>query len=205
MNELSLVSSAGATDHGADRADPRLPEVAPVATEVAAGCGLSGTGVRKGSRVAGVVCIALLSSLALAFLAIWAWIEFGSISAALAYARGARLLPDAFAKSFGTLETGEERRVVFSVSNRCGRQINILGARTSCTCISAEALPLVVPPGYSRPLQLTVRSASRLGTVNEKVLFYTDYPRQLRLVLSVTGRVIPPGSRTGARRRQVSL
>ena len=158
------------------------------------GQGVPATGGRRmAQRLRGLVWIALLSSLVLASLAVWARVSFGSLGAALAFARGARLLPDEFSKSFGTLEAGEEKTLVFNVSNWCNQPIKILGAHTSCTCISAEARSLVIPPGADRPLQVTVRSASRLGAVSESVLFYTDYPRQLRLVLSVRGRVVRPG------------
>ncbi|MBX6314539.1 MAG: DUF1573 domain-containing protein [Isosphaeraceae bacterium] len=120
----------------------------------------------------------------------WAYLRFGSITAALAYVRGDRLIADRYTPSFGRLEPGQSRDLVLHVTNLAARPITILGARTSCTCAAADGLPVTIQPGVKQPLKIRVWGKPKSGAVVEKLHFYTDDPAQPELIIQVVGKVI---------------
>jgi hypothetical protein len=125
----------------------------------------------------------------------FAFYSFGSVDSALAYVRGDRLMADARSRSFGEVEKGQHASVVFELANTSDREINVLGARTGCTCLFAEGLPLPVPPRSRRSIRIAVRTDGRAvarsvdGRIREAVGLYTDFPGQPEVELHVLGRV----------------
>ena len=133
---------------------------------------------------AGVLCLVAL-----------ALYSFGSIGSALSHLRGDRLIADARSRSFGEVERGQRAGVVFELANTSDREINVIGAKTGCTCLSAEGLPLPVPPRSRRSIRIAVRTDGRTvvrlvgGRIRESVHLYTDFPGQPEVELQVLGRV----------------
>lgn len=119
------------------------------------------------------------------------WTLFGSPAGALAYFRGDRLIPDHLEGSFGELGQGQRAVVKFGLTNASGKEIRVLGAKTECTCIFADELPLSVPPGRKRTINVAVRTESREGSVRESIRLFTDCPRQPELQLLIVGHVSP--------------
>jgi hypothetical protein len=119
--------------------------------------------------------------------AAWGVARFGSLNQALAYASGQRLLVDRAAKSF-TLGPGEGvGRVEFVLSNHFDRPIRVLGVRTSCTCTVAGDVPMTIPAGGRRPLEVVVKVQPEARAVDESVVVLTDAPGRRGLALRVTG------------------
>jgi hypothetical protein len=117
---------------------------------------------------------------------------FGSLGSALAYAKGDRLIPDRRVGTFGTVERGRSPVVAFDLTNTSRQRITILGAKTLCTCVLVEDLPLTVPPMTRRSISVAVDTKARNGPVQEPVYLFTDFPSQAKLELAVRGRVLIP-------------
>ena len=129
---------------------------------------------------------------AIAVFLAWAWIGFGSISPALSYLSGERLLIDAHRRSFGPLPVGENRTVEFMLDNRTRHSIKVLGCNSPCTCVMAENLPMILDPDARHSIKITVRSRpDRLGAVSETLRLFTDEPKRSVIVLNVFGQFTP--------------
>src|SRR4051794_25228609 len=75
-------------------------------------------------------------------LSLYAVVHYGSLSEALSGLRGDALAVDAHKKT--VLISNDEkinRVVVFAITNRTQRAVTLLGAGTSCTCITTSDLP----------------------------------------------------------------
>ena len=102
---------------------------------------------------------------------------------------------DRSSRSFGVVERGQRSSVVFEVANTSDREITVIGAKTGCSCVFAEGLPLLVPPRSRRSITVEVRTDGRAvarlvdGKIREAVHLYTDFPRQPEVELHVLGRV----------------
>lgn len=131
----------------------------------------------------------LLTNFGLLLGIVLAWYWFGSVGSALAYLKGDRLIADRYSVSFGEAEQGQRPVVTFGVKNTSNRKITIVGAKTLCTCIFAENLPLSIPPRNRCSIRVAVKTASRDGPIHESIDLYTDFPEQPKLELVVLGRV----------------
>lgn len=69
----------------------------------------------------------------------WGYWEFGSLANTLAYLNGERLLVDPESLSFGTGRRGEERDLHFAIRNWTGKDVEVLGAKSTCGCMAAVA------------------------------------------------------------------
>lgn len=113
----------------------------------------------------------LLISLALA----WGHWEFGSLSSALAYLNGERLLVDLGTLSFGTARRGEERDLQFTIRNRTGKEVKILGTRSTCGCMAtAEKFPISIGNRGQQDLTIHVWLTGKDSAFEKRVDFYTD-------------------------------
>lgn len=133
-----------------------------------------------------IVTIATVNLLLIGLLA-WAWATFGSVRSALSYANGDRLIADAAAKSLGVVAPGEEFPVSFALRNYSGRDIAIIGAKTSCACIATDGLPMTIPARSERELVVKVNAPEEAGDIRERVYLYTSHDRQTELVLKIEG------------------
>ncbi len=88
----------------------------------------------------------ILTNVGLLFIVLLALYSFGSFSAAMAYLRGDRLIADAYTQSVGIVGGGEQPAVFFKLTNMSNQAVEILGAKSSCTCLMMDQLPVVLPP-----------------------------------------------------------
>lgn len=148
-------------------------------------------------RISWMALTIILSNLGLGTLALAGWIEFGSISSALGYLRGDRLIPDAYSKSFGTTPAGQTRTVEFLLTSYLSHPVKIIGFKSSCTCASASELPIEVPSSATVRLKVDVRpKTNQAGSssgfpISESVRLYTDDLHLMGPILNVTGRLSP--------------
>lgn len=112
--------------------------------------------------------------------------QFGSVASALAYLRGDGLIPDAYAKDFGTVSNEVQHSVEFLLSNYSKQPIKLLGTNSSCTCLTTDDLPVIVPPNGNTTLRVTVRAKSGPGSYFERLSVITDRGGPY-LLLSVRG------------------
>jgi len=135
----------------------------------------------------------LFTGVALGALCFWCVAQFGTLSGALAFLNGDRLIPDAYSKSFGTRDVGSSPSVVFNLTNKSEKPIRIIGARSSCTCLALEGLPATVKAGATLPFMVRVLPASKQGRVTGTVLVYSDYEEQPSVPLRLSGQFADPG------------
>jgi hypothetical protein len=119
----------------------------------------------------------------------WGYWEFGSLPNALAYMNGERLLVHPSTCSFGSAPRGEEREVHVSVQNRTEREVRVLGARMSCTCITTDELPVSIEPGGQRDFTIRVFLGGKESTFEKRVDYYTDYEAKPSLPVLVRGEI----------------
>jgi hypothetical protein len=133
----------------------------------------------------------LLVIIGLGGLVVWSRAEFGSIESAIGYLRGERLIPDAYSKSFGSVEQGSAPVVAFTLTNFTGRPITVLGGSSTCTCVLLDKnFPLTIPASEHAILKIVVRTHRRRGGVAGSVSFYSDDPDAHAVVVRVSGRVL---------------
>jgi len=135
--------------------------------------------------------VVVFTNIFLLALVLWAYISFGSLRIGLAFLRGEKLLPDAYSKSFGTVEAGKVQDVVFNLKNHSSTPISLIGSSSSCSCVVTGRIVGVVPAGGEWPLRVTVRTAGRKGDISEKLNVFTDSPSTPQVHLRVAGRVVP--------------
>ena len=126
----------------------------------------------------------------LAGLLVWAWARFGSVQTAFGYANGHRLFVDAASKSLGVVDAGRVYPISFTLKNVSNHSVKVIGAKTSCSCVATDDLPMTVHPHSEQAIVLKVHATPGVGKVNEKVHLYTNQERQTELVLNIDGIVL---------------
>ncbi|ADV61050.1 hypothetical protein Isop_0455 [Isosphaera pallida ATCC 43644] len=136
----------------------------------------------------------IVASVGLIGLATWVFAWFGSIGVASAYLAGARLIPDTHSKSFGTIDRGTDGIVVFHLTNWKTQPITIVGAQSVCTCVATGDLPMTIPPGETRPLNVKLKTTLEdEGPVSQEILLFTDDRKHRTVGLRVSGVVRSAG------------
>lgn len=132
----------------------------------------------------------LLTSLGLAVLNLWAWIEFGSVSSGVAFLRGERLIPDSYTRTIGTVDSSSDQVAIFEFTNHAKGPVTILGARSSCNCVvSDDKLPIRFLHKEKRLLTIKIHAASIDGEFLERITLFTDHPIQREVTLVLKGLV----------------
>jgi hypothetical protein len=84
--------------------------------------------------------------------------RFGSIGGLLAFLQGRALYVQPSRTWFGGLAPGEPFKASVRLQNLTGGPLKVLGSHTSCSCTSAEGLPLELGPGQARDVSVQLRS-----------------------------------------------
>lgn len=95
-------------------------------------------------------------------------------------------------RSFGEASVGSTPLLRFRVDNQTGREVRILGSNAVCyqaACLEPLDLPLTVPAGERRPLEIKVLCANP-SELSKKIVLYTDDGSRPEIGLSVEGRVV---------------
>ncbi|HWE37483.1 MAG TPA: DUF1573 domain-containing protein [Isosphaeraceae bacterium] len=128
------------------------------------------------------------AGLVLLVLSAWALYAFGSISMALDFVAGERLLVDEHRKSFGSLASGQSSSLEFTVNNMTGHTVRIIGCQSKCTCTMAQGLPMSIPSSERRVVRILIHALPRPGEVAEALWLYTDDRGRPQIIINVTGR-----------------
>lgn len=128
----------------------------------------------------------VLSALALALVASGAVFRFGSLSTAVAYLRGDRIIPDAYTKTFGEAAVRERPSIDFLLGNWAKEPIKVLGTNSSCSCLVSSGVPVVIRPGESAVLSVRALSKGKAGPYSSRLSVITD-DRESDVVLIVQG------------------
>ncbi len=145
-------------------------------------------GASKNS-VSWVTMTIILTNIGLGILVAWAFLRFGSLTAAAAYVAGDRLLVDKTNKSFGRVIQGDTPSVEFALYNTTSKPVAIIGVSSSCTCVVVEDLPLTIPPSSNVSLRAKILTEGKSGPITGALKAYTDYNDQPIIELNVRGNV----------------
>ena len=120
----------------------------------------------------------------------WGYWEFGSLANTLAYLNGERLLVDPEVISLGTAQRGEERDLHLTIRNRTGKDVEVLGAKSTCGCMgTAEEFPLSIADGSQRELTIHVWFTGNDSAFEHRVDFYTNDGTKPVIAVVVRGKI----------------
>jgi hypothetical protein len=125
----------------------------------------------------------------LGLLAGWAYFHSGSLALVLPFLGGERLFIEPTAIQLGDQEPGAAAEPVVRIVNSTGKQVRVVGAETSCSCVALDDLPLSIPAGESRELQFKVHVGRRRHEIAETVRLFTDYADRPVFIVTVRGIV----------------
>jgi len=139
---------------------------------------------RFGPGLLGVAAVLLAFS-------VWAASRFDSLRDTVLFLQGVQLTIDPPVAPIGEGRAGAERRATFRLRNLSGTSATILGAQTSCTCLSTEKFPVTIPAGGSLDLHVTLHLQGKPGEAFEQSITYlTDRPQAPGLPVRLSGRIV---------------
>jgi hypothetical protein len=143
-------------------------------------------------RGPGVWLLACLGGggLLIAVVLAWGYWQLGSLSSTLAYLNGERLFVDRGVLSFGTAKRGEERSLQLVIRNRTGKDVRILGAKSTCSCMGTEEeFPFLLADGGQRELTVRVWVVGKDSLFEKRLDFYTDDENNPVISVTVRGKI----------------
>ncbi len=109
---------------------------------------------------------------------------------ALARLRGEVISIEPAVSQVGEGVAGEQRTFPISLTNHGDRVVQIIGGTTTCSCIATGDLPITVPPGESRPIEVQVTFRGTSGRFQHNFILYTDDEKSPVVTARFAGRVI---------------
>lgn len=133
---------------------------------------------------------ALSIALALALIAGWGQLFYGSAYALPAIAKGKVVIAEPGTRSIGVLEAGGRYQADFTLTNLTSGPILVNGARANCTCVVADKLPLEIPAHGRQSFRLAVSPAKAQAgqPFSQSVNLYLSVPSP-QVTLTVLGTV----------------
>jgi hypothetical protein len=121
---------------------------------------------------------------------------FGSSTALLYFLCGRPLVAE-YSGELGDMPPGSVGRVAVTLRNLTYGEMEISGARASCSCVESISpdLPHSIPPHASRKLEILINlpiSRSGADGFRETVVFYVNGGQQ-RAAVDISGRVMSDG------------
>jgi len=138
------------------------------------------------------VAVTVLMTLAFSALTIgYGRYHLGSVSASLAYLRGARLLV-VDAKMSTSAVAGGRVQLRYILMNWTGYPVEILGSTSSCTCTILEGLPTTLAASETKEVICTISLDKAESNLSGSIALFTDDPRTPEIRLAYSVRVEPP-------------
>jgi hypothetical protein len=134
-------------------------------------------------RIAGCAVAALVG---VAIFEGWAYARFGSMDMGLRYLQGQRVALRSPVVDLGDVNGNVEQNAPFELVNLTNHPVRILGAKTDCSCIAPDGLPITIPPLVAVTLKARAHLVGHKSSFVFNVVFYTDLDEQPVL----TGRLV---------------
>lgn len=112
----------------------------------------------------------------------------GSPTAALAYLRGERISVAPSVVDLGDRSPGEARQASVELTNRTDRPLRVLGGTNDCACTVLHDLPLTIPPGETRAVNVQVRLPAEPGQFTRALHLLVGDEQLWKVRFYVTGR-----------------
>ncbi len=120
----------------------------------------------------------------------WSAINFDSTRDAILYLKGMKIVAEPTVFHVAAGRAGEVRNASFQVRNLTSKPITVLGARTSCSCVATESLPILIPPGSEKTFGATLRlDGASNERIDQSVQYVTDLTDQPLVNVRITGSV----------------
>lgn len=133
----------------------------------------------------------LAASAILAVLSVASYWSLGSLEAGVSYLRGNRLFLDQHTRDLGIVDAGTHE-VAFRVKNLSSQPVQIVGAKTSCSCVVAEDLPVTIEPSASLLLRIRVQIDDRRGSrYSQTMQLITDRGVEPAMAVTMLATVRP--------------
>jgi len=110
------------------------------------------------------------------------------------YVRAESIVVEPSVSQVGEAAVGEQRTFTIQLSNHRDRPVKIMGGTTTCSCITTDDLPIIVPPNESRGILVRMRFQGRPGRFQHSVVLYTDNENQQTVTARFAGRVFEQSS-----------
>lgn len=102
---------------------------------------------------------------------------------------GPDLSVDSASIDVGAAPSGSFREAAVTVTNHSSEPVRLLGAKTSCSCMLADQLPLTIPPKSSQTIDVGVSyNGTPQQDFSHSVLFYSSSERSPRVSVEIHGR-----------------
>lgn len=134
--------------------------------------------------------VLLAAVLMLAGLGVVAHVQFGSLSVAQAYLRGDRLIVLPSEMSFGEGHVGSEKQVTFTVVNLTGKDVQLLGNKTGCSCVATDDFPVHIASGDRRDVIVKLRIVGNESQFDQESFFFTDFPGRRIFKVRIRGSIL---------------
>lgn len=149
-------------------------------------------GTMVGRAIPGVIFYKLISIFIIAIIfEIFIYLKYKNFNNFYYYMKGVSIVVDPPIATVGDRRPGETVDIDQAVWNFSGIKVSIIGAKSSCSCITTERLPLSLASGERRTVHVRAKMGPETGKYEQSVIFYTDCPRQTTFSVTVKGRVLP--------------
>ena len=128
--------------------------------------------------------VSLLSVTFVILTVVWVAARVGSFHLVGPYLAGERLLVDTVVLDLSDQKVDSYVERSIEVRNLSERDIKLLGAACSCSCVSLETFPITVASGSVRSVTLKAH-IWQPGEFEQRVKFYTDYPDRREFLVTV--------------------
>jgi hypothetical protein len=115
---------------------------------------------------------------------------FGSTGSAIAYFRGERVSVSPRVVDVGRTPRGESRRTSITLSNWTERPVRFFGGTADCSCTVLHDLPITIPPGESRTVEVEVKLTGPPGLFTRHAAFLVEDEGLRRLDFRLTGQIL---------------
>lgn len=112
--------------------------------------------------------------------------RYGGIRVFVRSIRGETVILDPSRFNLGSITVGETIVRQSFLHNYTSEPIRILGANSQCSCVVAEDLPAIVPPGESYTINVRIKPEAK-RKIEETIVLFTDHPAKQKLSIGVSG------------------
>jgi hypothetical protein len=117
-------------------------------------------------------------------------VGFGSVAGARASLRGDEVYLDPSAVDLGAVPAGEASESFITVFNASHYDIRVVGGTANCACTLIPELPVTIPPGQSRSLQIWVKAPASAGAFQIPATLWTDSATNQTIPVLLRGRSV---------------
>jgi hypothetical protein len=114
--------------------------------------------------------------------------QFGTIGNGIRYLQGYNYVVEPTAIDVGVGPRGDKRTTTATVRNLSFSPIRVIGAATTCNCLTVTGLPLTIAPRQSEELQFTIYFESSKGEVEQIANVLIDDGHMQNSPVVITGR-----------------